>query len=68
MLVRENDTTVVLICNLCGALIQPDQPFIERGSLAIHSESADCDADEGRKPNIVFERSATRVRSSTAAR
>lgn len=56
MLVRDSDTSVVLICNLCGTIILPDQPFIERGILAIHSESAHCDADEGRKPNIVHER------------
>jgi hypothetical protein len=52
MLVMENDTAVALVCTLCGTPILPDQAFITRDAKPIHSESGDCDPDEGFNPHM----------------
>jgi hypothetical protein len=52
MLVMESDTSILLVCSLCGTRILPDQPFIQRGKMAIHSESFDCDPDKGLNPIV----------------
>jgi hypothetical protein len=52
MLVMENDTSVTLVCSLCGTPILRDQTFITRDNKPIHSESGECDPEEGRNPNM----------------
>jgi hypothetical protein len=52
MLLSESDAATALVCAVCGGPIFPDQPFIERDKHPIHSESADCDIEEGWNPHI----------------
>jgi hypothetical protein len=52
MLLSDNDAVTIMVCSVCGGPILPDQPFIERDHHPIHSESADCDPDEGWNPHI----------------
>lgn len=52
MLIMENDTLVTPVCTLCGAPILPDQAFIIRNSKPIHSESDNCDPEEGRNSHM----------------
>ena len=50
MLVVESDAATILVCRVCGGSIRPGQPFIFRGEQPMHSESGDCDPDEGWNP------------------
>jgi hypothetical protein len=52
MLVFDNDAATILVCRVCGGSIRPGQPFIFRGEEPIHSESGDCDPDEGGNPQL----------------
>lgn len=52
MLLSDNDALTVLVCAICGGPILPDQPFIERDHQPIHSESIDCNPQEGRNSHI----------------
>jgi hypothetical protein len=54
MLVMESDTStkVRLICGNCGGPIRPGQPFIGSDIRPVHSESADCNPDEGWNPHM----------------
>jgi len=55
MLLSDNNTATTLVCAICGGPILPDQPFIERGHRPMHSESADCNPEEGWNPHMETE-------------
>ena len=50
MLVADSDASTILVCHICGGPIRPGQPFIYRDELPIHSESGDCNPEEGSNP------------------
>lgn len=52
MLLSDPDAVTLMVCSVCGGPILPDQPFIERDHHPLHSESADCDPNEGWNPHI----------------
>ncbi len=47
MLVVDRDASTILVCRACGGPIRPGQPFIYRDDQPIHSESGDCNPQEG---------------------
>lgn len=55
MLILEDDVAVTLICTQCGGPILPGQPFLDRDECPVHSESADCNPDEGWNPHMEVE-------------
>jgi hypothetical protein len=52
MLVMENDAAVKVVCAICGGPILPGQPYIKDEGDPIHSESGDCDPEEGWNPHM----------------
>ncbi len=52
MQVMEDDLSLKLICTRCGGPILPGQVFLNRDHAPIHSESADCDPEEGYNPHM----------------
>jgi hypothetical protein len=52
MLVMENEVAVTLVCRLCGGPILPGQAYINHDNYPLHSESADCNPNEGWNPHM----------------
>ena len=52
MLVMENEVSIRVVCAICGGPILPGQAYIECNNRPVHSESEDCNPDEGWNPHM----------------